>query len=107
MTAADGSSNVHLFYCPWYGSPATSGAPGSRAATPARRHRRRPLSVVDDTAYLEGEFDNHLIYHRDAEHGNRLAFHVFESLKFQDWSALDAVQDSAVKFDGQRAPAAR
>lgn len=52
--------------------------------------------MVDDIAYLTGEYGDHPAYYRDAEHGNRPAFYVFESLRIQDWSALDAVRDSAV-----------
>ncbi|MFD9539461.1 ThuA domain-containing protein [Streptomyces sp. NPDC060022] len=168
---AEASSDVHLFYYPWYGTPATSGSwrhwqqgghtppddigadlfpklgpydsgdiagavdqhmkwvqqsgagvivyswwgqggyEDSIAADvldAAARHGirvawhiepygdRTAASVVDDIAYLEGKFGNHPAYYRDAGHGNRPAFYIFESLKIQDWSALDAVRDSAI-----------
>ncbi|MFE6036063.1 ThuA domain-containing protein [Streptomyces sp. NPDC056452] len=168
---AEGSSDVHLFYYPWYGTPATSGSwrhwqQGGRTPPDdigadlypklgpydsgdiagavdqhmkwvqrsgagvivyswwgqggyedsiaadvldsAARHGirvawhiepygdRTAASVVDDIAYLEGKFGNHPAYYRDAGHGNRPAFYIFESLKIQDWSALDAVRDSAI-----------
>ncbi|MEV5674688.1 ThuA domain-containing protein [Streptomyces sp. NPDC052179] len=166
-----GSSDVHLFYYPWYGNPGTYGSwrhwqqggqtppegigadlypklgpydsgdvagaveqhmkwiersgagvlvyswwgqggyedsLAGRVLDAAARHGievawhiepysgRTAASVVDDIAYLNGKYGSHPAYYRDAAHGNRPAFYIFESLKIQDWSALDAVRDSAV-----------
>ncbi|MFJ2152684.1 ThuA domain-containing protein [Streptomyces microflavus] len=57
---------------------------------------RTAASVVDDIAYLEGKFGDHPAFYRDAEHGDRNAYYIFESLRIQDWSALDAVEDTAI-----------
>ena len=57
---------------------------------------RTAASVVDDIAYLEGKFGDHPAFYRDAAHGDRNAYYVFESLRIQDWSALDAVKDTAI-----------
>ncbi|MER5981532.1 ThuA domain-containing protein [Streptomyces sp. NPDC001787] len=168
---AASSSDVHLFYYPWYGNPGTSGGwrhwqqggntppdaigadlypklgpydsgdisgaveqhmrwiersgagvivyswwgQGSyedslagRVMDAAARHGievawhiepysgRTAASVVDDIAHLNGKYGNHPAHYRDAAHGNRPAFYVFESLRIQDWSALDTVRDSAI-----------
>lgn len=57
---------------------------------------RTAASVVDDITYLNDKYGDSPAYYRDAAHGNRPAFYIFESLKIQDWSALDAVSDSAI-----------
>ncbi|MET9978303.1 alpha-mannosidase, partial [Streptomyces microflavus] len=57
---------------------------------------RTAASVVDDIAYLEGKFGDHPAFYRDAAHGDRNAYYIFESLRIQDWSALDAVEDTAI-----------
>lgn len=57
---------------------------------------RTAASVVDDIAYLEGKFGDHPAFYRDAANGDRNAYYIFESLKIQDWSALDAVKDTAI-----------
>ncbi|MEV7401337.1 ThuA domain-containing protein [Streptomyces sp. NPDC091267] len=169
--AAAGSSDVHLFYYPWYGTPGTSGSwrhwqqgghtppddigadlypklgpydsgdidgaveqhmkwieqsgagvivyswwgqggyedsIAGQVLDAAARHGikvawhiepyggRTAASVVDDIGYLEDRFGSHPAYYRDAEHGDRAAFYIFESLRIQDWSALDAVRDRAI-----------
>ncbi|WP_330447818.1 ThuA domain-containing protein [Streptomyces anulatus] len=57
---------------------------------------RTAESVVDDIAYLEGKFGDHPAFYRDAANGDRNAYYIFESLRIQDWSALDAVEDTAI-----------
>ncbi|MFI7234367.1 ThuA domain-containing protein [Streptomyces cyaneofuscatus] len=132
-TEEGGSSDVHLFSYPWYGTP--EGPAGSwrhwqqgggvivyswwgrggyedslagDVLDAAARHGievawhiepyngRTAASVVDDIAYLEGKFGDHPAFYRDAAHGDRNAYYVFESLRTLDWSALEAVKDTAI-----------
>ncbi|KAB8160225.1 alpha-mannosidase [Streptomyces sp. 3MP-14] len=162
---AEGSPDVHLFYYPWYGSPAVHGSwrhwqqgghqpPESVGADfypllgaydagdeevvaqhmrwvrqagvgvvattwwgqgsyedqrvpllldVAAEHgvavawhlepyeERTALSTVDDIAYINERYGGHPAFYRDAAHGNRPAFYVFNSLLTQDWSELAAV----------------
>jgi len=58
---------------------------------------RTAQSVVEDIRYLNQTYGSHPALYRDAAHGNRSAFYVFESLKITDWAPLDQVtQDSIV-----------
>ncbi|MFF0048246.1 ThuA domain-containing protein [Streptomyces sp. NPDC005498] len=160
------SSNVHLFYYPWYGSPVKNGSyrhwqqggrtppqdigadlypkmgaydSGDFAGAVAQHMRwvkqsgagvivyswwgrggyedtlakgvldaaqqqgvkvgwhiepyagRTAASVVSDIQYLNSTYGSHPAYYRDAEHNNRPAFYIFESLRITDWAALDQV----------------
>ncbi|MFE6972809.1 ThuA domain-containing protein [Streptomyces sp. NPDC057682] len=92
----------------WWGRGGYEDALAGRVLDAAARHGiqvawhiepysgRTAASVVDDIAYLDATYGGHPAYYRDAEHGNRPAFYVFESLRIQDWSALDVVRDTAV-----------
>ncbi|MEV6781308.1 ThuA domain-containing protein [Streptomyces sp. NPDC051098] len=164
------SQNVHLFYYPWYGTPAGQGwrhwqqgghtPPGDigadlypalgpydsgdtagavdqhmrwtaqsgagvlvyswwgrggyedgiarRVMDAAQRHGikvawhiepyagRTAQSVVDDILYLNSTYGTHPAFYRDAAHGNRSAFYIFESLRIADWTALDQVTASSI-----------
>jgi glycosyl hydrolase family 99 len=57
---------------------------------------RTAESTVDDIEYLNATYGSSPAFYRDAEHGNRGAFYVFESLRITDWSALDAVADTSI-----------
>ncbi|WP_046506956.1 ThuA domain-containing protein [Streptomyces odonnellii] len=52
---------------------------------------RTAASVVSDIQYLNATYGSHPAYYRDAEHNNRPAFYIFESLRITDWTALDQV----------------
>ncbi|SDW73934.1 PKD domain-containing protein [Amycolatopsis xylanica] len=165
------SPNVHLFYYPWYGSPATLGSyrhwqqgghtppndigadlypargpydSGDFAGTVAGQMRevaqsgagvivyswwgqgsyedglvagvlnaaqqqgikvawhlepyagQTAASTVADINYINSRYGTHPAFYRDAEHGNRGAFYVFESLHIADWSALDQVTGTSI-----------
>jgi hypothetical protein len=171
--AAALSPNVHLFYYPWYGSPAVSGGyrhwPQGGHTPPddigadlypvlgaydsgdftgaveqhmrwveqsgagvivyswwgqgsyedglvagvldaANRHGikvawhlepyggRTAASTVDDIRYLNARYGGHPAFYRSADHGNKGAFYVFESLSVPDadWAALDAVTGDSI-----------
>ncbi|NEW69788.1 glycoside hydrolase family 99 protein [Streptomyces rhizosphaericus] len=57
---------------------------------------RTARSVVDDIGYLIQRYGGHPAFHRDAAHGNRGAYYVFESLRIVDWTPLDQVADRAI-----------
>jgi hypothetical protein len=164
------STNVHLFYYPWYGTPAgsgswrhwpqgghsppndvgadlypTAGAYDSGDAAVLAQHMtwvrqsgagvivtswwgqggyedslvprildaaqqqgikvawhlepyggRTAASTVADINYLNSRYGSHPAFYRSAEHGNRGAFYVFDSLSIADWTALDQVTGSSV-----------
>ncbi|MEU8383141.1 discoidin domain-containing protein [Streptosporangium sp. NPDC048865] len=52
---------------------------------------RTAASTVEDIRYINTRYGSHPAFYRDAEHGNRAAFYVFESLRITDWSVLDQV----------------
>ncbi|MGW3622041.1 ThuA domain-containing protein [Streptomyces sp. NPDC000880] len=52
---------------------------------------RTAQSVVEDITYLNQTYGSHPAFYRDAAHGNRSAFYIFESLRITDWTALDQV----------------
>ncbi|MGW6054355.1 ThuA domain-containing protein [Streptomyces sp. NPDC055189] len=168
---AQGSQNVHLFYYPWYGSPAVHGSwrhwsqgghtppddigadyypalgpydSGDMDGAVARHMKqvkqsgagvivyswwgrggyedqlargvldaaaeegikvawhlepyagRTATSTVSDIQYINHTYGSHPAFYRSAEHGDKAAFYVFESLRITDWSALDAVTDSSI-----------
>jgi hypothetical protein len=49
-------------------------------------------STVADINYINSRYGGHPAYYRDAAHGNRGAFYVFESLRITDWTALEQVK---------------
>jgi glycoprotein endo-alpha-1,2-mannosidase len=53
---------------------------------------RTAASTVADINYINSRYGGHPAFHRDAAHGNRAAFYVFESLRITDWSALEQVR---------------
>ncbi|MFE6487237.1 ThuA domain-containing protein [Streptomyces sp. NPDC057757] len=171
-TAADGlSPNVHLFYYPWYGSPAVNGGwrhwqQGGRTppedvgadfypalgpydsadyAGAVAQHMkwvarsgagvivyswwgrggyedglargvldaaqkegvkvawhlepyagRTAASTVADIQYINSTYGGHPAFYRSAEHGDKGAFYVFESLNITDWAPLDQVTGSSI-----------
>ncbi|MFI1393584.1 ThuA domain-containing protein [Streptomyces sp. NPDC020681] len=169
--AGDLSPNVHLFYYPWYGTPAGQGSwrhwqqgghtppedigadlypalgpydsgdvaaavdqhmkwvarsgagvivyswwgrggyedgLAGRVLDAAQRHGikvawhiepyggRTAQSTVDDIGYLNSTYGSHPAFYRDAAHGNRSAFYIFESLRIADWTPLDQVTGSSI-----------
>ncbi|MEU6205903.1 hypothetical protein ABZ814_20260, partial [Micromonospora musae] len=46
--------------------------------------------------YLHNRYGSHPAFHRDAAHGNRAPFYVFESLRTTDWAPLEQVRDSSI-----------
>ncbi|MEV6127124.1 glycoside hydrolase family 99 protein [Streptomyces violaceusniger] len=57
---------------------------------------RTAQSVVDDIGYLIQRYGGHPAFYRDAAHGDRGAYYVFESLRIVDWAPLDQVADRAI-----------
>lgn len=169
--AAEGSQNVHLFYYPWYGSPAVNGSwrhwpqgghnppddigadyypalgaydSGDMEGAVAQHMKevkqsgagvivyswwgrggyedrlargvldaaaeegikvawhlepysgRTAASTVSDIQYINAIYGGHRAFYRSAEHGDRPAFYVFESLRITDWTALDEVTGTSI-----------
>jgi glycoprotein endo-alpha-1,2-mannosidase len=57
---------------------------------------RTAASTVADINYINSRYGSSPAFYRDAAHGNRSAFYVFESLRITDWTALDQVRSSAI-----------
>ncbi|WP_327237988.1 glycoside hydrolase family 99 protein [Streptomyces sp. NBC_01317] len=57
---------------------------------------RTAASVADDVRYLVNTYGGHPAYYRDAAHGNRNAFYVFQSLNIPDWTAIEAVKSLGI-----------
>ncbi|MGH3432768.1 MAG: glycoside hydrolase family 99 protein [Thermocrispum sp.] len=57
---------------------------------------RTAQSTVDDIGYITERYGDSPAFYRDAAHGDRAAFYVFESLRITDWSALDEVSDTSI-----------
>ncbi|WP_406315867.1 discoidin domain-containing protein [Streptosporangium sp. NBC_01639] len=57
---------------------------------------RTAASTVADIAYINSRYGSSPAFYRDAEHGDRGAFYVFESLRIADWSALDQVRAHSI-----------
>ncbi|WP_248958692.1 discoidin domain-containing protein [Sphaerisporangium perillae] len=57
---------------------------------------RTAASTVADIAYINSRYGNSPAFYRDAAHGDRGAFYVFESLRITDWTALDQVRSSSI-----------
>jgi hypothetical protein len=53
-------------------------------------------STVADIRYITSRYGASDAFYRDAGHGNRSAFYVFESLRIADWSALQQVSSTAI-----------
>jgi glycoprotein endo-alpha-1,2-mannosidase len=53
---------------------------------------RTAESTVSDVNYLNSRYGGSPAYYRDAEHGNRPAFYVFESLRITDWTPIEALK---------------
>ena len=57
---------------------------------------RTAASTVADIEYINAAYGDHPAFHRSARHGNKSAFHVFQSLDIADRSALDQVTDTSI-----------
>ncbi|HEY0450786.1 discoidin domain-containing protein [Actinophytocola sp.] len=57
---------------------------------------RTAASTVADINYINSRYGSSPAFYRDAAHGNRSAFYVFESLRITDWSALDQVSGTSI-----------
>ncbi|MEV4316645.1 discoidin domain-containing protein [Actinocrispum sp. NPDC049592] len=57
---------------------------------------RTAESTVADINYINNKYGSSPAFYRDAAHGNRSAFYVFESLRIADWTALDQVRSSSI-----------
>ena len=57
---------------------------------------RTAASTVADIDYINARYGGHSAFYRDAEHGNRGAFYVFESLRITDWTALEQVKAHSI-----------
>ncbi|KIF73202.1 alpha-mannosidase [Streptomyces sp. 150FB] len=57
---------------------------------------RTAASVADDVRYINTTYGSHPAYYRDAAHGNRNAFYIFESLRIADWSAIESVKSLGI-----------
>ncbi|MER5326701.1 discoidin domain-containing protein [Streptosporangium roseum] len=57
---------------------------------------RTAASTVADIAYINSRYGSSPAFYRDAGHGGRGAFYVFESLRIADWSALDQVRAHSI-----------
>lgn len=57
---------------------------------------RTAASTVADINYVNSRYGGNAAFYRDAAHGNRGAFYVFESLRITDWTALDQVRGNSI-----------
>ncbi|MFB7495158.1 ThuA domain-containing protein [Streptomyces sp. NPDC056161] len=57
---------------------------------------RTGASTVADIQYINNTYGSHPAYYRSADHGNKAAFYVFQSLNITDWTALDQVTGSNI-----------
>jgi glucose/arabinose dehydrogenase/PKD repeat protein len=57
---------------------------------------RTAASTVADITYLNNRYGAHPAFYRDATHGNRPVFYVFQSLDISDWSALNQVNGTNI-----------
>jgi glycoprotein endo-alpha-1,2-mannosidase len=57
---------------------------------------RTAQSTVADINYINSKYGSSPGFYRDAAHGNRSAFYVFESLRITDWTALDQVSSTSI-----------
>ena len=57
---------------------------------------RTAASTVSDIQYINNTYGSHPAFYRSAEHGNKGAFYVFQSLNITDWTSLDQVTGSSI-----------
>ncbi|MPZ82618.1 MAG: hypothetical protein GEV28_20350 [Actinophytocola sp.] len=57
---------------------------------------RTAASTVADIDYINSRYGSSPAFYRDAAHGNRSAFYVFESLRITDWTALEQVASTSI-----------
>ncbi|HCT76321.1 MAG TPA: hypothetical protein DGT23_06975 [Micromonosporaceae bacterium] len=57
---------------------------------------RTAASTVADINYIHSRYGSSPAFYRDAAHGNRAAFYVFESLRITDWTAIDQVRGNSI-----------
>ncbi|MBB5868389.1 hypothetical protein F4553_001768 [Allocatelliglobosispora scoriae] len=57
---------------------------------------RTAASTVADITYIQNRYGSSPAFYRDAAHGNRSAYYVFESLRITDWTPLDQVRSTAI-----------
>jgi len=57
---------------------------------------RTATSVVSDVNYINNNYGSHPAYYRDAEHGNRPAFYVFETYRIADWSPIAPLKSTNI-----------
>jgi glycoprotein endo-alpha-1,2-mannosidase len=57
---------------------------------------RTARSVADDVRYIMAAYGGHPGYFRDAAHGDRNAFYVFQSLNIADWSPIESLRSQAI-----------
>ncbi|WP_328430140.1 ThuA domain-containing protein [Streptomyces sp. NBC_00443] len=57
---------------------------------------RTGASTAADIEYINSTYGSHPAFHRSADHGNKGAFYVFQSLDITDWTALDQVTDTSI-----------
>lgn len=57
---------------------------------------RTAASTVADITYITNRYGSSPAFYRDAAHGNRAAYYVFESLRITDWTALDQVRATSI-----------
>ncbi|GIG92228.1 hypothetical protein [Plantactinospora endophytica] len=57
---------------------------------------RTAASTVADINYIHNRYGGHPAFYRDAAHGNRSAFYVFESLRITDWTPLEQVKGNSI-----------
>ncbi|MET0237038.1 MAG: discoidin domain-containing protein [Kibdelosporangium sp.] len=57
---------------------------------------RTAESTVSDINYIHSRYGGSPAFYRDAAHGNRSAFYVFESLRITDWTALEQVKSTSI-----------
>jgi glycoprotein endo-alpha-1,2-mannosidase len=57
---------------------------------------RTAESTVSDVNYLNSRYGGSPAFYRDAAHGNKSAFYIFESLRITDWTVLDQVTANSI-----------
>ncbi|MEU3979287.1 ThuA domain-containing protein [Streptomyces sp. NPDC026672] len=57
---------------------------------------RTGASTAADIQYINSTYGGHPAFYRSAEHGNKGAFYVFQSLDVGDWTALDQVTGNSI-----------
>ncbi|MEV7289328.1 ThuA domain-containing protein [Streptomyces sp. NPDC093252] len=57
---------------------------------------RSAASTVADIQYINSTYGGHPAFYRSADHGDKGAYYVFQSLDVPDWTALDQVTGSSI-----------